>query len=133
VLIYGLEGEMFFGSVASLESRFDTILGRIDPETQIVILRAKRVRHPDASGMALFAAFLEQLEARGVHVILCGVRDGFHDVLVRSGLAEKLGEARIFREQPVRQTSTMLAIEHATRMLKPGCPHCPKPRTPDVA
>lgn len=132
VLIFGLEGEMFFGSVASLESQFASILGRIGPETQIVILRMKRVRHPDASAMVLFASCVEQLEARGVHVILCGVRDGFHDVLVRSGLADKLGEERIFREQPVRQTSTMLAIEHAAHVVKPGCPHCPKPRDPDT-
>jgi hypothetical protein len=41
------------------------------------------------------------------------VREGFYACMEKCGLAEKLGKANVFLEQPVRQTSTLLAIRHA--------------------
>ncbi len=125
VLIFGLEGEMFFGSVVSLETHFETIESRVGAETQIMIMRMKRARHPDAAGIALFEAFLERLEVLGVHVIVCGVRTGMYEVLKKSGLAARLHEEQVFLEQPVRQTSTLLAVRHAAQMLNKRCEHCP--------
>jgi SulP family sulfate permease len=125
ILIYGLEGEMFFGATAALESHFATIEEAVGDETRVVVLRVKRARNPDAVGMTLLEGFLERLRGRGVHVLLCGVREEFHARIVRAGLSERLGE-RVFLEQPVRQTSTQLAIRHAYELLDELCPHCPR-------
>lgn len=125
VLVFGLEGEMFFGSVSSLEEHLETISARVGPETHVVVMRMKRARNPDAAGMAAFERFVEAVQARGVHVILCGVRPAFHEKLQRSGLAGRLEEKQIFLEQPVRQTSTLLAVQHATELVPAPCPHCP--------
>jgi SulP family sulfate permease len=43
----------------------------------------------------------------------------------RTGLADRLGE-RVFLEQPVRQTSTLLAIRYAYDILTARCDHCPR-------
>jgi SulP family sulfate permease len=132
ILIFGLEGEMFFGATAALEGHFRYIEERVDAETRVVVLRVKRARNPDAVGLALLDGFLERLKARGVHVLLCGVRPDFAEKIARTGLAERLGE-RLFLEQPVRQTSTLLAIRHAYELLKGDlCPTCPR-RGPNVA
>jgi len=40
------------------------------------------------------------------------------------GMAEKIGAQNVFREQPVRQTSTLLAIRHAAAILGDSCPRC---------
>ncbi len=127
VLIFGLEGEMFFGSVVSLESHLETIESRIVPETKIVVLRMKRARNPDAAGMSVFETFVDRVQSRGVKVVLCGVRPALHDVLVKSGLADRLLEKKIFQEQPVRQTSTLFAVQHAAKLLDEPCEHCPRP------
>lgn len=125
VLIFGLEGEMFFGSVASLETHLEAIEGRVQSDTHVVVMRLKRARNPDAAGMALFERFVGDLQARGVRVILCGVRPALHRAFQRSGLAARFDPADIFLEQPVRQTSTLLAVQHATELVPSPCAHCP--------
>lgn len=126
VLVFGLEGEMFFGSVPSLAAHLETIEARLGGDTAVVVLRMKRARNPDAAGMALFEAFVDRLRARGLTVLLCGVRAALQEVLVKSGLAARLGEEQIFLEQAIRQTSTLLAVRHAAKLLPDPCPHCPK-------
>jgi SulP family sulfate permease len=124
ILIFGLEGEMFFGATASLERHFAEIEGRIHEKTEVVVLRVKRARNPDAVGMTLLEHFFDRLKARGIHVLLCGVRPEFAEKMERTGLAARLGE-KLFLEQPVRQTSTLLAIRHAYELISERCPHCP--------
>ncbi len=130
ILIFGLEGEMFFGATAALESHFATIEGRIGEHTEVLVLRVKRARNLDAVGMTLLEGFLDRVKARGVHVLLCGVRPEFAEKMQRTGLDERLGE-QLFLEQPVRQTSTMLAIRHAYDLISERCDHCPY-RDPDA-
>ncbi len=125
ILVFGLEGEMFFGATAALETHFAAIEDAVGEGTRVVVLRVKRARNPDAVGMTLLEGFLERLHARGVQVLLCGVRADFHERLRRAGLAERLGD-RIFLEQPVRQTSTQLAIRRAYELLDDVCPPCPR-------
>ena len=124
IAIFGLEGEMFFGASAALEAHFATIERRLTPETAVLVLRVKRARNPDAVGMTLLEQFIDRMQARGVHVLLCGVRREFGDKLERSGLARRLGD-QIFLEQPVRQTSTLLAIRHAYERIGEPCTSCP--------
>jgi len=126
ILIFGLEGEMFFGATAALERHFAEIEGRIGEKTEVLVLRVKRARNPDAVGMTLLEAFLERVKARGLHVLLCGVRPEFAGKMEKTGLAARLGE-KLFLEQPVRQTSTLLAIRHAYELISERCPHCPHP------
>jgi sulfate permease, SulP family len=131
ILIFGLEGEMYFGSNTSLDQHLDTIEARRMPETQVVVLRLKRARNPDAVGMALLEGAIDRLRRHGVQVLVCGVRPEFFAAMTRSGLAGKLGPENIFLEQPVRRTSTLLAIRHAYELLTEMCPTCPR-REPAV-
>ncbi len=126
MLIFGLEGELFFGSSANLEQHFEHIEARVTEDTRVVVLRLKRVRNPDAVGLTLLEAFLERMKPRGVHVIMCGVRSHLYSAMKRGGLAARLGEGEIFLEQPVRQTSTLLAIRHAYTLIPDPCPGCPR-------
>ena len=117
VLVFGLEGEMFFGSSVSLEQHLDTIAGRVTPRTRVVVLRMKRARNPDAVGLGLVGGLVERLQAQQVHVLLCGVRAELRDSLERSGLLARLGSDHVFLERPVRQTSTQEAMRFAHRLL----------------
>jgi len=117
ILIFGLEGEMFFGSAAALERHFAYMEERVEERTRVVVLRMKRVRNPDAVGLTLLDGFLARMKARNVHVLLCGVRAPLFASMQKAGLAQRLDEKEIFLEQPVRQTSTLLAIRYAYELI----------------
>jgi SulP family sulfate permease len=125
LLIYGLEGEMFFGASAALERHFEKIERRIDEHTRVVVLRLKRARNPDAVGLTLLERFIDRVRARGVHLLLCGVRANFARKLENTGLADRIGDP-IFREEKVRLTSTTLAIRHAYTLIDDPCEACPR-------
>jgi len=128
ILVFGLEGEFFFGATAALEAHFAHIEERIGPDTRVVVLRVKRARNPDAVGLTLLEDFLHRVKARGVHVLLCGVRADFAQMLDRTGITAHLGD-KLFLEQPVRQTSTLLAIRHAYELIgNQTCAICPRGR-----
>jgi SulP family sulfate permease len=125
MLIFGLEGELFFGASGNLEAHFREMEGRVQEKTRVLVLRMKRVRNPDAVGLTLLEDFLDRMHARGVAVVLCGVRAELQQVMARTGLVDRLGEKELFLEQPVRMTSTMLAIRHAYSLLPDRCDTCP--------
>ena len=122
--IFGLEGEMYFGSGVSLEQHLETIEERLGDETQVVVLRLKRARNPDAVGVSLLDHFVDRMNARGVVLVVCGVRHGMFVCFEKSGVIDKIGRDNVFLEQPVRQTSTMLAVEHAQRLVHRPCAIC---------
>jgi SulP family sulfate permease len=124
ILIFGLEGEMFFGSSTSLEEHLQQVESRIDQTTEVVILRLKRARNPDAVGLGILDSFIKRVRTRHVHVLICGVRGDFATALEKTGIDQHLNAGAVFLEQPVRQTSTMLALEHAHSLLvsRHDCP-----------
>jgi SulP family sulfate permease len=125
ILVFGLEGEMFFGASATLEGLFARIEDRVGPETVVVVLRLKRARNPDAVGITLLRDFVERLRERDVRVLLCGVRPDMATQLARAGLSEDLGQD-LFLEQPVRQTSTAFAVQRAYELIPALCSACPR-------
>ena len=125
ILIFGLEGEMFFGSASQLEDHFDTIEARIQPTTRAIVLRMKRVRSPDAVCMRLLDEHIARIQKSGVNVILVGVRKDLAEALERTGLDEKLGETQIFYEQPIRHTSTQKGVQYAFGFMGEPCATCP--------
>ena len=118
ILIFGLEGELFFGASVSLDEHLDRIEERVTSRTRVVVMRMKRARNPDAVGMAALEGLIDRLRARGVDVLLCGVRAEMHKSLARCGLLKKLHRDHVFLEQPVRQTSTQAAMSYAREVLR---------------
>ncbi len=126
ILIFGLEGEMFFGAAAPLEAHLEEIERRVGAKTRVVVLRIKRLRSPDAVCMHLLDEHLKAIEDRGVHIIMVGVRDDLFGALRRSGIVARIGAGSIFREQPVRHTSTQKGIQHAYELVEEPCETCPR-------
>jgi SulP family sulfate permease len=123
ILIFGLEGEMFFGALSALERHFQAMEDRVTLATRVVVLRLKRARHADAVAMTELQEFILRLKARNVHVLMCGVSPELNAMMDRVGLVELLGE-RIFMEQPIRKMSTVRAVEHAYTLIGKRCANC---------
>jgi SulP family sulfate permease len=126
MLLFSLEGELFFGSAPDLGEHLAAVERRPEPGVRVVVLRLKRVRNPDAVCLVLIESFLERLEARGVTVLLCGVRDDLAKVLRSSGLEARV-KGRLFLEVPGLSSSTLEAVRHAYDLLGGDlCPTCPR-------
>lgn len=127
ILIFSLEGELFFGSGPELDRHFETIGARAAEGARVVVLRVKRVRNLDAVCLDLLDRFVSAMEKRGVRVLLCGVRDDVAAVLRSSGLEDHLGAANIFRESAAATSSTLDAVRHAYDLLGDDlCATCPR-------
>lgn len=127
ILIFNLEGELFFGSAPDLDRHLDAIAERTKAGARVVVLRLKRVRNPDAVCLTHIGAFLEGMSERRVRVLLCGVRPDLVTVLQTSGLESSLGRQHIFREEEGVTSSTLDAVRHAYELLGTDlCATCPR-------
>lgn len=128
ILLFSLEGELFFGSAPDLDDHFEQIAARIKPDiTRVVVLRLKRVRNPDAVCLERFEHFLKDMAERNVAVLLCGVRPDLARVLATSHLDRQIGADRIFLEQDAVFSSTLEAVRRGYDMLGDNlCEACPR-------
>jgi len=78
----------------------------------------------------LLKQFLERVRLRGIRVLLCGVRSPPYESMERTGFTARMDEGDIFLEQPVRLTSTMLAVRHAFDIIDAVFPSVAPEREP---
>lgn len=121
VLIYDIEGELFFGAAPEIEHALDALTERVKNEgTQFVVLRLKRARNPDAVGIERVERFLHDLTELGVTVLLAGVRPDTLDVLSNVGLRDWFPDERIFPEEEKEFSATLKAVRYAESRLVPA-------------
>ncbi len=127
MLLYNLEGELFFGSAPVLEEHLSMIERRAENGIRIIVLRMKRVRNPDGVCLGLLDGFIKRMQARQITLLLCGVRRDLARTFRSTGLEARLGPEQIFRETPSVWTSTLEAIRHAYQLLGSDlCSTCPR-------
>lgn len=129
ILIYSLEGELFFGSAPDLEGHLEVIQQRVADETRVVVLSVLHARNPDATCLAILDQFLNRMADHKVTVLLGGVTK----VLRRTGLTARFSPAdRIFKEEGAAESSTMEAVRHAYEILGADvCAICPRRSDPN--
>jgi SulP family sulfate permease len=127
ILIFDLEGELFFGAAPQLEEHFENIANTVaERGIRVVLLRIKRARNPDAVCLELLEKFIEQMHEAGVVVLLCGVRADVAQVLRACGIEARLGSDHIFRETGAIWSATLAAVRHAYLIVQDDvCDHCP--------
>ena len=114
IVIYDLEGELFFGAAPELGRHLTALAHRIDADdSKFVVLRLKRVRHPDVVCIERIDHFLRELTDRGVTVLLAGVRPDTLGVLKNVGLQSWFPEDHIFPEEDEEYSATLKAVRYA--------------------
>jgi len=118
IIIYDLEGELFFGAAPELDRDLVALSGRIEAEdVKFVILRLKRVRHPDVVCIERLEHFLREETAHGVTVLLAGVRPDTLAVLKNVGLQSWFTAEHIFPEEDEEYSATLKAVRYAHTKL----------------
>lgn len=114
VVIYDLEGELFFGAAPELDRYLDAIRDRITAEdVEFVVLRLKRVRHPDAVCIERLEGFLREVNGRSATVLLAGVRPDTLKILTNLSVQDWFPAENIFPEEDTEFSATLRAVRAA--------------------
>jgi SulP family sulfate permease len=126
MLLYDLEGELFFGAATELDRCFDELKRRTkDEHIHFVVLRLKRTRNPDMVSLERFEHFLRDMEKREVSVLLCGIRPDFAKAAKNLRFDDWLPADRVFREEDEKFSATLKAVRHVHSLLRDNtCLHC---------
>ena len=120
LLIYDLEGELFFGAAPELKKYLSLILTEAaNASIRHLVLRLRRGRHPDVVAIEQLEHFLRDAQAAGITVLLAGLRPDFVKILNNVGLTQRLGPARIFPEEEEGDSSaTLRAVRYAYELIR---------------
>ena len=126
MLLYDLEGELFFGAAPELDRCFDELKRRTKEENiHFVVLRLKRTRNPDMVSLERFEHFLHDMQKEGTTVLLCGIRPDFAKAMKNLKFEDWLPADRVFREEDEKFSATLKAVRHVHYLMKDNaCPHC---------
>jgi sulfate permease, SulP family len=118
LLIYDLEGELFFGAAPELERYLSAILAEAQ-RTGIrhVVVRFRRARNPDAGAIEHLERFLRDATKLGVTVLLAGVRPDFVKILKNVGMSKWYPSEYIFPEEDRKFSATLRAVRYASRLV----------------
>ena len=96
--IFRFDGPLYFANSGYLEGK---ILNSIadKPATKVVILDLEAVDEVDATGEETLGRIAEQLNAVGIEFYIARSKVNVFNALSRSGLVEKIGKERFFRER----------------------------------
>jgi SulP family sulfate permease len=113
-LIYDFEGELFFGAAPDLEHYLEVLGRRIeDDDIKYLVLRLKRVRHPDAVVIQRIEKFVREETDRGVTVLLAGVQEDLWKLLTNVGFDKWFPSERVFPEEAEEFSATLKAVRYA--------------------
>ena len=126
VVLFDLEGELFFGTAPELEHHFNELRRRADAGAKIIVLRLRRTRNPDMVCLKLFEQFVGDMQQQGVIVILCGVREDFAEAMKNVDFSKLLPADRVFLQTiGPAGSSTIAAVRRAYELLgEHTCPAC---------
>ena len=118
IVIYDFEGELFFGAAPELERYLTELADRVEKDgIKYVVLRLKRVRHPDAVVTERIERFLHEETARGVTVLLAGVQPDLWALLKNVGFANWFPSEHVFPEEDEEFSATLKAVRYAREQL----------------
>jgi len=126
MLLYDLEGELFFGAAPELDRCFEELKQRTKAVgVRFIVLRLKRTRNPDMVSLERFEHFLHDMEKQGTTVMLCGIREDFAKAMKNLRFDDWLPADRVFPEEDEKFSATLKAVRHVLELLKENpCPHC---------
>ena len=96
VLVYAVEGPIFFGAVEN----FERALAATHTDPRIVIIRLRWVPFIDITGLQTLESVIRDLQKRGVRVMLTGANARVQAKLERAGLIDLVRPENVMKDFP---------------------------------
>lgn len=93
VAVYSMEGPFFFG----VTERLMSALEHAHTHADILVLHMKNVPVIDASGLQALEELMKNCERNHTRLVLCEIRPNIMEKMVRSGIAQKIGQDNILQ------------------------------------
>ncbi len=92
--IIRIDGSIFFGAVSHVQSFFNLL--DLEPEKKHLLIMADGINFIDLAGAELLWQEAEKRRERGGDLWFAGLKQTAQDVLIRSGIKERIGEDHFF-------------------------------------
>ncbi len=111
-LVYGLEGELFFGTAPELDRSFSRIEARSHLQgSDHVLLLLNRVRNPDVVSLEHFEHFLKHAHQAGITVWLAGLNPDLMESFQRLNFSAWVQDGHVFPRNASAESATLAAIK----------------------
>lgn len=129
LVVFDLEGELFFGAATELDRYLDALLARIRTGAQAVVLRLRRTRNPDLVCLERLEGFLRAGDDLGATIFLAGVGDDVLETMQNLRFFDWFPRERVFTVEPDSPgSSTIRAVRAAYGSIRgeraETCAHC---------
>ncbi len=129
LVIFDLEGELFFGAATELNRYLDALLARIRAGAPTVVLRLRRTRNPDLVCLERLEEFLHAAHDLGTNVFLAGVGNDVLETMQNLRFFDWFPRDHVFDvELDSPGSSTIQAVRAAYRSIggerAEACAHC---------
>ena len=98
VSVIRYDGDLYFANAGYLEGKILNSIAE-KPQLKVLILDLESVDLVDSTGEETLARIAERLEAAGIELYIARAKKAVRDAFVRSGLMDKIGKERFFRER----------------------------------
>ena len=92
VLVYEIEGPLFFGTVR----KFEMAVERAGAEFKVLVIRMRNTIYLDAGGLNALEQCKAACDRKGVKIVLSGIHTQPYMLCEKTGLADKIGRENIF-------------------------------------
>ena len=111
IMVYTVEGPLFFGAI----SAFDRALNSIHKDPKYLIIRFVKVPFVDLTGLRILRGIIEELQKRGIEVLLSDVSYNIRREMYKSDFLDILGRHHMYRqfESALHKAEHDLALKEA--------------------
>ena len=111
IMVYTVEGPLFFGAI----SAFDRALNSIHKDPKYLIIRFVKVPFVDLTGLRILRGIIEELQKRGIDVLLSDVSYDIRREMYKSDFLDILGRHHMYRqfESALHKAEHDLALKEA--------------------
>lgn len=111
IMVYTVEGPLFFGAI----SAFDKALNSIHKDPKYLIIRFVKVPFVDLTGLRILRGIIEELQKRGIEVLLSDVSYDIRREMYKSDFLDILGRHHMYRqfESALHKAEHDLALKEA--------------------
>ena len=111
IMVYTVDGPLFFGAI----SAFDRALNSIHKDPKYLIIRFVKVPFVDLTGLRILRGIIEELQKRGIEVLLSDVSYDIRREMYKSDFLDILGRHRMYRqfESALHKAEHDLALKEA--------------------
>ncbi|SEF71067.1 SulP family inorganic anion transporter [Parabacteroides chinchillae] len=88
---YEIDGPFFFG----VANKFDDVMQIIGDKPKVRIIRMRKVPFMDSTGLHNLESLVRLSQAEHIHIILSGVNEQVHRILIKSGFEARIGAENI--------------------------------------